>query len=118
MEGAGWKLDKWGHLQKTLKFYNKERQLVPRDYRIKLQATSLRVEVRVHYPASGYNPARNEWMRQDGDYYSKIELLDGARLRIADDVERDDDYDVLPCYDEAFTLPRGRDGIYEITGVM
>ena len=82
LEGAGWKLDKWGHLQKTLKFYNKERQLVPRDYRIKLQASSLRVEVRVHYPASEYNPARNEWMRQGGDYYSKIELLDGASLRI------------------------------------
>lgn len=82
LEGAGWKLDKWGHLQKTLKFYNKERQLVPRDYRIKLQASSLRVEVRVHYPASEYSPARNEWMRQGGDYYSNIELLDGARLRI------------------------------------
>lgn len=43
---------------------------------------------------------------------------DFVRVRIADDVECDDDYDVLPCYDEAFTLPRGRDGIYEITGVI
>lgn len=82
LEGAGWKLDRWGHLQKTLKVYNRKRQLVSRDYRIKLQVASLRLEVRVHYPASEYNPAGNEWMRVGGDFYSKIELLSGTRLRI------------------------------------
>lgn len=76
LQNSGWTLDRWGHLQKTLSVRG-----VHKDYRIKMQATSLRVEVKVHYPADDYSKARNEWIRVGGEYYSKIQL-DAGKLRI------------------------------------
>ena len=80
----GWALDRWGHLQKELTAYNRttgEKKLT--QYRIKLQATSVRIEVQHHYPTTAYSSARNEWVRVDGAYYKAIELgQKGTVLRI------------------------------------
>lgn len=71
---AGWKTDRWGHLRKTIPFIKRDtRERVEREYRIKLQATSIRVEVQ------GKVMGVNEWYRVGGAYYRNIvQRPDGA----------------------------------------
>jgi hypothetical protein len=73
----GWVEDKWGHLQKSVNTV-----LGLKEYRLKIQATSCRIEIRTRYAASIYSPARVEWVRIGGDYYKNmVDTLDG-RVRI------------------------------------
>ena len=69
----GWKKDRFGHYQKTIR---------ERKYRVKMQDLSCRIEVQVRYEATEYSPAKNEWVRLGGDYYSKIVQLDDGRIRV------------------------------------
>lgn len=69
----GWELDRFGHYQKAIR---------ERKYRVKMQDLSCRIEVQVRYDATEYSPAKNEWVRLGGDYYSKIVQLDDGRIRV------------------------------------
>ena len=67
LKNAGWKTDKWGHLRKTIPFIKRDTgERVEREYRIKLQATSVRVEVQLRICDA------NEWRRVGGAYYKSI----------------------------------------------
>lgn len=89
MEALGWSLDRWGHLQKSITrrlphvdYPIGQEPFVTREYRIKLQATSCRIEIKTHYEKTEYSPARSEWVRIGGDYYSKIVQLGDGRIRV------------------------------------
>lgn len=73
LKADGWEPDRFGHYQKTIR---------ERKYRVKMQDLSCRIEVQVHYDATEYSPAKNEWVRLGGDYYSKIVQLDDGRIRV------------------------------------
>lgn len=86
LKADGWEPDRFGHYQKT------ERKTTPhpdhpegiireRKYRVKMQDLSCRVEVQVRHEATEYSPAKNEWVRLGGDYYSNIVQLDDGRTR-------------------------------------
>jgi len=72
----GWTMDKYGHMQKTVK----DAEGKDRELRLKLQATSVRREVRVHYDASQYKGPSNEWVRVGGGYYKDAWLTPEDRL--------------------------------------
>lgn len=87
LKASGWELDRFGHYQKTL------RRTIPHadypdgiireyKYRVKLQSLSCRIEVQVRHEATEYSPAKNEWVRVGGDYYSKIVQLKNGRVRV------------------------------------
>ena len=60
----GYHKDKYGHLQKG-------------EHRIKIQATSIRYEVKVHHPAALYSGAKNEWMRLRSGYLKDLSIKEG-----------------------------------------
>ena len=87
LKADGWKLDRFGHYRKTvLKTIphadHPEMIIRERKYRVKMQDLSCRIEVQVRYEATSYSPAKNEWIRIGGDYYSKIVQLDDGRIRV------------------------------------
>ena len=89
LKADGWEQDRWGHLQKSItrRLPNVDYPIgqepeITREYRVKLQATSCRIEVRSYYAATEYSPAKNEWVRIGGDYYGKIVQLDDGRIRV------------------------------------
>ena len=73
LKADGWEIDRFGHYHKTVR---------RRKYRVKLQDRSFRIEVQVRHEATEYSPAKNEWVRLGGDYYSKIVQLDDGRVRV------------------------------------
>ena len=73
LKADGWELDRFGHYQKIG---------CERKYRVKMQDLSCRIEVQVRYEATEYSPAKNEWVRLGGGYYSKIVQLDDGRIRV------------------------------------
>lgn len=77
LKADGWEQDRFGNYQKTVRKAAGERK-----YRIKMQDLSCRIEVQVRYEATEYSPAKNEWVRLGGDYYSKIAQLDDGRIRV------------------------------------
>ena len=66
-EANGWKPDGYGHLQLVLDNGKK--------YRLKLQASSLRYEVRVAMSDG------NTWVRVASAYYSKLKIDAEGKLR-------------------------------------
>lgn len=73
LKADGWKLDRFGHYQKTVR---------GKQYRIKMQDRSCRIETLVRHEATMYSPARKEWIRLGGEYYSKIVELPDGRVRV------------------------------------
>jgi len=45
-------------------------------------ASMLRYVAAINAEATEYSPAKNEWVRWGGDYYSKIVQLDDGRIRV------------------------------------
>lgn len=87
LKADGWERDRFGHYHKTVlqSFRRDDSSEVvthERKYRVKLQDLSCRIEVRVRHEATEYSPAKNEWVRIGGDYYSKIVQLDDGRVRV------------------------------------
>ena len=83
----GWEKDRFGHYQKTAQrriphVDHPEGVISERKYRVKMQDQSCRLEVQVRHEATKYSPAKNEWVRLGGDYYSKIVQLDDGRIRV------------------------------------
>lgn len=78
----GWEKDRFGHYQKTIQKHIPEGVIHERKYRVKMQDLSCRIEVLIRYEATEYSPAKNEWARLGGDYYSKIVQLDDGRIRV------------------------------------
>ena len=74
LKADGWELDRFGHYHKTGRGERK--------YRVKMQDLSCRIEVQIRLEATEYSPAKNEWVRLGGDYYSKIVQLDDGRIRV------------------------------------
>jgi len=72
LKDLGWTVDKFDHLQKTTG---------TKKYRVKLQATSCRIEIQVEHEATDYSKASREWVRFGGDYYANIvEIENGVRI--------------------------------------
>ena len=72
LKELGWAVDKFDHLQKTIG---------PKKYRVKLQATSCRLEVQIEHEATEYSKASKDWVRCGGDYYANIvEIENGVRI--------------------------------------
>lgn len=67
--GSGYKVDRWGHLQKK---YGDGVDAPVREYRIKFQDKSIRIEKRITH-----TDGSREWMRIGGDYYANIRLDKG-----------------------------------------
>lgn len=87
LKAEGWERDRFGHYQKTVRKVvsrpdHPEGVTRERKYRVKMQDLSCRIEVQVRYEATEYSPAKNEWVRLGGDYYSKIVQLDDGRVRV------------------------------------
>ena len=81
----GWEKDRFGHYHKTERWSTQrvdspEVIIRERKSRIKLQDRSCRIEVQIRHEATEYSPAKNEWVRLGGDYYSKIVQLDDGRI--------------------------------------
>lgn len=63
---TGWKIDRWGHYHKEVAVTNTiSGEKFKREYRIKMQATSMRIERKV----AG-------WVKVNGDYYKNLTLED------------------------------------------
>ena len=77
-ERHGWTMDRYGHMQKTR--IGKDGR--PHEYRLKLQSTSFRHEIRLHFPAGEYAPVHNEWTRLGGGYYKDVYLTDDDKLHV------------------------------------
>jgi hypothetical protein len=75
LAACGWKMDRFGNMQRERYVGLKDQPI--RKYRVKLQATSVRVEVQITFNATEYSPARNEWSRLDGAYMKDITITDG-----------------------------------------
>lgn len=61
---AGWTRDRWGHY-KANRIFNSE----DREFRIKLQVTSCRYEVKTN---------GGDWLKFANDYYKNCEIVDNA----------------------------------------
>jgi hypothetical protein len=73
LEEAGWIKDRFGHYHKELEFIHREtKEKVFRKVRVKVQPTSVRVEVK----------GGAEWFRRTGDYFSRMQFLDDGRIRV------------------------------------
>ena len=84
--GLGWAEDRFGHLQKTVTrkrpHVDKGEVTHVRQYRIKLQDRSCRIEVQYEIGETQYNKAEKKWLRWGGDFYSKMVELPEGRIRI------------------------------------
>jgi len=74
----GWKLDKWGHLQK---------KIGDKEYRFKLSNTAMRYEVKIHYPetimpSTGmvFGRASSGWLRLRSGYYKDLYITSEGKL--------------------------------------
>lgn len=63
---SGYVEARWGHCQKTLDLHGRTRQ-----YRVKLQAHTVRVEVK---------SSLGDWVRFGGAFYSKVMLLEDKMI--------------------------------------
>jgi len=80
LKADGWELDRFGHMQKQITGKRRDTgATVTRQYRVKLQATSCRIEVKSEQKNfdGGY-----DWIRVGGDYYTNIVKLDDGRIRV------------------------------------
>lgn len=75
MLSVGWLYDKFGHLQQTVSrrvphadYPVGKEPFVTRNYRVKLQNKSCRIEIQVWHERY----SRNEWVRLGGAYYTQI----------------------------------------------
>jgi len=59
----GWRLDKWGHLQK---------EYDSKQYRFKLSNIALRYELKVRFDTTG-----SGWVRLSSAYYKDLSIVDG-----------------------------------------
>lgn len=87
LKADGWEPDRFGHYHKTGQWRTRhvdhpEGVIRERKYRVKMQDLSCRIEVQIRLEATEYSPAKNEWVRLGGDYYSKIVQLDDGRIRV------------------------------------
>lgn len=80
LKADGWEQDRFGHMQKQITGKRLDTGVtVTRRYRVKLQATSCRIEVK--------SELKNfdggcDWIRVGGDYYTNIVNLDDGRIRV------------------------------------
>jgi len=75
LNSRGWKEDRYGHHQRTLKVTNRETgEVTDRKYRVKIQATSVRVEVKPD--------DFNQWIKVDGAYFKDIKITENGSIQI------------------------------------
>ena len=70
MVAKGYKLDRYGHLTKTID---------GKDYRIKLQSKSFRKEVKVR-TEHAFGPPTVRWIRLYGGYYGQCYINDDGKI--------------------------------------
>lgn len=68
---TGWTKDRWGHYKSA-----------SGDGRVKMQATSFRVERKHTYAALEFLPASTEWINVVSDYYKNASILPDGRVAI------------------------------------
>lgn len=76
----GWKEDAYGHMQLSQQVAAKDdpKHVVTREYRVKMQDISVRVEVRGERQSDGTRP----WIRYGGAYLKDVVELPDGRFRI------------------------------------
>jgi hypothetical protein len=67
-ERNGWEQDRWGHLSKG-------------EYRLKVQARSVRLERRYKTTATEYSPSETRYVRLRGAYFSALSLDGEGKLQ-------------------------------------
>lgn len=78
LKQCGWKTDRYGHLQKEIAHRHRETgERVIRLYRVKLQATSVRIEFRITQ-----GDGSKEWLRVGGAYFKDVVRLPDGRIRV------------------------------------
>lgn len=88
LERAGWVKDQWGHYKKDLArrvTQGGKPVIVDIPFRIKMQATSCRIEKQITIAGTSYSKAKNEWLRIGGAYYSAVDI-DGNICRIGTNI--------------------------------
>lgn len=81
LQSLGWEQDKWGHLHKEVMLF-KSGAPAPRNYRIKMQAISCRIEVQCIISATDYSSEQRMWVRVGGGYFKDIIELPDGRIRV------------------------------------
>lgn len=76
---AGFTLDNFGHMKK---------QVGSNLYRVKFQATSIRLEKQIKLAGLGYSPSKKEWMRIASNYFCHLTLSDKGFLKLVDQQTR------------------------------
>ena len=71
---SNYKKDRFGHYTRTRKDGV--------ELRLKIQATSVRLEKKVIFEADKYSPKRSEWFRLDSQYFSKITITEDNKLKL------------------------------------
>ena len=83
----GWRLDRWGHLQKEMKFTNaKTLEVSLHLMRLKFQKSSVRIERGYRTAVAGSERTENSWVRVGGAYYSAISKDQYGSIRIGNKV--------------------------------
>lgn len=78
LKQCGWKTDRYGHLQKEIAHRHPDTgERVTRLYRVKLQATSVRIEFRLTQ-----GDGTKEWLRVGGAYLKDVVRLPDGRIRV------------------------------------
>lgn len=67
----GWVKDGYGHLQKESK---------GKQYRFKIQASSVRYEVKIHIGETQYSKGQNEWVRIRSGYLKSLSITPEGKL--------------------------------------
>lgn len=82
LRSFGWMDDSYGHMKKSGNVKIKDGTVESREYRIKFQKISVRVEVRCKVDATQYSPSSYFWAKICGDYMKNIKLMEDGRLKI------------------------------------
>lgn len=83
MLDAGWKMDRYGHVQATLRGYNRHGKIIERRYRLRFKDRVCRLEALVIHPATETTKETKEWIRVTSAMYHEIVFLDDGRIRIS-----------------------------------
>ena len=73
-----WRADSFGHFQKTMVGKRSTGEAVTKDYRVRMQATSCRVEVRSQPDSQG----KRSWIRVGGGYFKDFVTHPDGSLQI------------------------------------
>jgi len=81
LASKGWTEDAYGHMKKELKVQTAEKDDM-RQYRVKIQKLSVRLERQYTIEATQYSPAHKEWAKVDSCYLKDIKVREDGCIFI------------------------------------